>query len=277
VPFFAITIFIENFYMIKKYPERIKLKDSFTSIGMGLGSVVIDTFFTKFIILSIYTFFYQFSLFKIDPSPIAWIVLLFLEDFCYYWFHRIGHESRFFWASHVIHHSSESYNLSTAVRQTWTGSVINTLFWIPLILLGFSPLMVMIQQSISLIYQFWIHTETIGQMGFLEKILNTPSHHRVHHGSDLKYLDKNYAGIFIIWDKLFGSFQKEEETPNYGLVKNINTYNPIKIAYGEWYHILKDVIHSKSISQAFGHIFKPPAWSPQGGTTTAELQRSLKN
>lgn len=272
VPVFAVCILVENIIASKKSPDRFQIKDSFTSIAMGIGSVLINLV-TATIVYTEYTFVSKFALFKIEPVWWSWIVLLFAEDFCYYWFHRIGHESRFFWASHVVHHSSESYNLSTAVRQTWTGTMINSAFWFPLILLGFSPEMVIAQQGISLIYQFFIHTEQVKTVGFLELFMNTPSHHRVHHGSDLKYLDRNYAGIFIIWDKAFGSFQPEEEVPNYGLVKNLHTYNPIKVAYIEWWNMFKQMYRVGSFTNAIKVMFKPPGWSPEGGTTTGELQR----
>lgn len=272
VPVFAVFIIVENIIAHRKNPERFEIKDSVTSIIMGIGSVLINLV-TVGIVYQEYSFVYQYSFFKIESTWWAWILLLFAEDFCYYWFHRIGHESRFFWASHVVHHSSESYNLSTAVRQTWTGTMINAVFWFPLLLIGFSPLMVITQQSISLIYQFFIHTEQVRKLGVLELIMNTPSHHRVHHGSDLKYLDKNYAGIFIIWDKMFGSFQPEEEVPNYGLVKNIHTYNPIKVAYIEWWNMFKQMFKVGSFVNAIKVMFMPPGWSPEGGTTTAELQK----
>lgn len=272
VPVFAVCILVENIIASKKSPDRFQIKDSFTSIAMGIGSVLINLV-TATIVYTEYTFVSKFALFKIEPVWWSWIVLLFAEDFCYYWFHRIGHESRFFWASHVVHHSSESYNLSTAVRQTWTGTMINSAFWFPLILLGFPPVMVIAQQGISLIYQFFIHTEQVKTLGFLELFMNTPSHHRVHHGSDLKYLDRNYAGIFIIWDKAFGSFQPEEEVPTYGLVKNIHSYNPIKVAYIEWLNMFKQMYRVGSFTNAIKVMFKPPGWSPEGGTTTGELQR----
>jgi sterol desaturase/sphingolipid hydroxylase (fatty acid hydroxylase superfamily) len=272
VPVFAICILAENIIARKRQPERFQIKDSFTSIIMGIGSVLINLV-TATIVITEYKFVSQFAIFKIEPVWWSWLVLLFAEDFCYYWFHRIGHESRFFWASHVVHHSSESYNLSTAVRQTWTGTMINAVFWFPLLILGFPPEMVVAQQAISLIYQFFIHTEQVKTLGFLELFMNTPSHHRVHHGSDLKYLDRNYAGIFIIWDKAFGSFQAEEEVPTYGLVKNLHTYNPIKVAYIEWFNMFKQMFQVGSFVNAIKVMFKPPGWSPEGGTTTSELQR----
>ena len=156
----------------------------------------------------------------------TYVLLFFADDLAYYWFHRVHHEVRVFWASHVVHHSTEHYNLSTALRQTWTPMTALP-FWAPLALLGFPPWMILTQQAISLIYQFWIHTERIGKLPApLECVFNTPSHHRVHHGSNEVYLDRNYGGILIVWDRLFGTFQGETERVRYGLTKNIRTFKP---------------------------------------------------
>ncbi|MCK5637237.1 MAG: sterol desaturase family protein, partial [Flavobacteriaceae bacterium] len=202
--------------------------------------------------------------------------IFFAEDFIYYWFHRISHESRFFWASHVIHHSSQKYNLSTALRQTWTGSFISFVFWLPLPLLGFHPIMIMAQMSISLIYQYWIHTELIDKMPKLfEAFFNTPAHHRVHHATNPQYLDRNHAGILIIWDKMFGTFEPEVEKPNYGLVKNIDTFNPIKIAFLEWVYLFKDAFTSKtSLINRLNYFIKPPGWKHDGtGILSSDMRK----
>ena len=156
-------------------------------------------------------------------------MLLFLaDDLAYYWFHRVSHESRVFWASHVVHHSSQHYNLSTALRQTWVPMTYLP-FWLPLLLLGFPPWTVLLAQSWSLIYQFGLHTERIGKLPrWVEGIFNTPSHHRVHHGANEQYLDRNYGGILVIWDRLFGTFEPEGERVQYGLTTNIKTFNPVQ-------------------------------------------------
>ena len=165
------------------------------------------------------------------------MLLFFADDLAYYVFHRVSHESRVFWASHVVHHSSQHYNLSTALRQTWVPMTYLP-FWLPLPLLGFEPWMVLLAQSWSLIYQFGLHTERIGKLPrTLEAVLNTPSHHRVHHGANEQYLDRNYGGILVIWDRLFGSFEPEGERVRYGLTKNITTFNPVRVAFHE-YHAL---------------------------------------
>ena len=275
IPVFVITVIIEAILTVKIKLEDYEFKDAITSITMGLGNVAIGLF-TKLLILAAFYWLYQFRLFTISFTWWAWLILLFAEDFVYYWNHRIAHESRLFWASHVVHHSSQKYNLSTALRQTWTGSFYTFIFWLPLIIIGFHPVMVLVQMSISLLYQYWIHTELIDKLPkWFEAVFNTPSHHRVHHATNPQYLDRNHAGIFIIWDKLFGTFEPEVEKPVYGLVKNIETYNPVKIAFIEWYNMLKDVFKSKtSLSKRMQYFLKPPGWRHDGsGILSTDLRK----
>ena len=224
-----------------------------------------------------YSLVYQFRLFTVDMTQWwAWVVLFFADDFSYYWFHRISHSSRYFWASHVVHHSSMKYNLGTALRQTWTGNLTGAfIFWIWLPLVGFSPVAVMTMQAISLLYQFWIHTEHINKFPApIEFIFNTPSHHRVHHGSDLDYLDKNHAGVLIIWDRLFGTFEPERARPTYGLTTNIHSHNPVRIAFHEWAAIGQDIRRAGSWRAAAGYIFGPPGWSHDGSRKTTKQLRT---
>ncbi|WP_047245044.1 sterol desaturase family protein [Maribacter thermophilus] len=268
IPFFVVTIVIEVILTVKVKMEGYDYKDAGTSILMGLGNVIIGLF-TKAITLSLFYVLYNFyHAFTIPFVWWSWLILLFAEDLCYYWFHRISHESRFFWASHVVHHSSKEYNLSTALRQTWSGGFYTFIFWFPLIFIGFHPIMVLVQMSVSLIYQYWIHTELIHKMPkWFEAIFNTPSHHRVHHATNPQYLDRNHAGIFIIWDRMFGTFEPEVEKPVYGLVKDIDTYNPIKVAFMEWYAMLKDFLTFKtSLINRFNYLFKPPGWKHDGSS-----------
>jgi len=252
-------------------------KDAFSSIAMGLGNVFISFLSKLFVFAALY---YVYESFRIFTIPITWwsfVILFFLDDFSYYWFHRTSHENRFFWASHVVHHSSRHYNLSTALRQTWTGGFYSFIFWLWLPLLGFHPGMILFQMSISLLYQFWIHTELIQQMPkWIEFFFNTPSHHRVHHGSNPIYLDRNHAGILIIWDRLFGTFQPElkHEKVKYGLVVNIKTYNPILIAFNEWGALFKDLItRNLSVTNRIKYLYKPPGWKHDG---TGKLSSDLK-
>ena len=277
IPFFILTVIIEGIAVFRHNPKSYELKDTLASISMGIGNVLVGLI-TKLFIVVIFGFIYEnFRLFDIGFQWWAWVLILFADDFCYYWSHRIGHESRFFWASHIVHHSSQKYNLSTALRQTWTGGFFTFVFFLILPFIGFHPVMIFTQMSISLLYQYWIHTELIDKMPrWFEAVFNTPSHHRVHHGSNPIYLDRNHAGIFIIWDKLFGTFQPElkEEKVVYGLTNNIHTYNPVKIAFLEWYGLLKDAFTQKlSFANSVKYLFYPPGWRHDGTGKTSENLR----
>jgi len=277
IPFFVFAMLLEFVVSSNKNMKSYTAKDAFSSIAMGLGNVFIGFLSKLFVLAALY---YVYESFRIFTIPITWwsfVVLFFLDDFSYYWFHRTSHENRFFWASHVVHHSSRHYNLSTALRQTWTGGFYSFIFWLWLPLLGFHPGMILFQMSISLLYQFWIHTELIQQMPkWIEFFFNTPSHHRVHHGSNPIYLDRNHAGILIIWDRLFGTFQPElkHEKVKYGLVVNIKTYNPILIAFNEWGALFKDLItRNLSVTNRIKYLYKPPGWKHDG---TGKLSSDLK-
>ena len=278
IPFFILAMLLEVFVTIKQGIKTYEPKDAFSSIAMGLGNVFLGFFSKALVLLS---FVYIYENFRLLTIPITWwsfVLIFFADDLAYYWFHRISHECRLFWASHVVHHSSQHYNLSTALRQTWSGGFYTFIFWLWLPLLGFHPAMILLQMSISLLYQFWIHTEAIHKMPiWFEAVFNTPSHHRVHHGSNPLYLDRNHAGILIIWDKLFGTFQPEleEEKVVYGLVKNINTYNPIKIAFIEWVDMFKDAFSGqKSLINRLLYLVKPPGWKHDGSGQVSDDLRS---
>jgi sterol desaturase/sphingolipid hydroxylase (fatty acid hydroxylase superfamily) len=183
---------------------------------------------------------------------------------------------RLLWAAHENHHSSQHYNLSTALRQSWTTPVTGPLFWAPLALAGFAPHMILTAQAWSLLYQFWIHTESIRSLGPLEWVLNTPSHHRVHHGSNLAYLDRNHAGILIIWDRLFGTFAPEVEPVRYGLTKNVTTFHPVRVAFHEFVAIGRDLRRAPTVRAALGYLLRPPGWSHDGSTRTAAQERAAQ-
>ena len=240
---------------------------------MGLGFLAINAGL-KLLPFAGLAWLYQFRLFDIPVVWWSWVLLLVAEDFCYYWFHRLHHEVRTLWAAHVNHHSSTHYNFTTALRQSWTTPFTGFLFWVPLPLLGFPIEMILIQKSISLLYQYWLHTELIGKLDGFGVIFNTPSHHRVHHGRNPIYLDRNHAGIFIIWDKIFGTFEPEAETVDYGLTKNIHTYNPVRIAFHEWGAMLKDLWNAKSWRGRLGYLVMRPGWTEDGtGKTSTVLRR----
>jgi len=278
IPFFIASMLLELYVTTKENIKTYESKDAFSSIAMGLGNVFLGLLSKALVLIC---FFYIYDNFRIFTIPIVWwsfILIFFADDFAYYWFHRISHSCRLFWASHVIHHSSQHYNLSTALRQTWSGGFYTFIFWLWLPLIGFHPGMILLQMSISLLYQFWIHTEAINKMPkWFEVVMNTPSHHRVHHGNNPLYLDRNHAGILIIWDKLFGTFQPElqNEKVIYGLVNNINTYNPIKIAFIEWVNMFKDAFSGKkSLKNRLFYLIKPPGWRHDGsGKISKDLRK----
>jgi sterol desaturase/sphingolipid hydroxylase (fatty acid hydroxylase superfamily) len=280
IPAFVVLMLAEGTWSIRAEREgrRIKgyrAKDTAASLGMGVGNVLISSV-TKLGTVALWTWLHQFRLLDLRATWWTWVLLFFAEDCCYYWFHRTHHAVRFFWASHVNHHSSTHYNLSTALRQSWTTPITGLPFWLPLILLGFPPWMVLTQQAVSLLYQFCLHTEAIGTLGPLEGVFNTPSHHRVHHGRNLEYLDRNHAGILIIWDRLFGTFEREGEPVDYGLTKNLETYHLVEIAFHEWAAILRDVRRARSLREAFMFVFGPPGYSPDGSTLTSEQMRAAR-
>jgi sterol desaturase/sphingolipid hydroxylase (fatty acid hydroxylase superfamily) len=230
---------------------------------MGLGNAIINIGW-KVVVAAIFAGLYELTPLRI-PSDAwwAWVALFVADDLAYYWFHRISHEVRVFWASHVVHHSSQHYNLSTALRQTWVPMTALP-FWIPLALLGFKPWMILLQQAISLTYQFFIHTERVVRLPrAVEFVLNTPSHHRAHHGANHIYLDKNYGGITIVWDRLFGTFQPETEPVRYGLTKNVGTHVPMRVAFHEYAAIGRDLRSARRWRDRVGYVFGGPGWAPE--------------
>ena len=278
IPFFLISVIFEGIVIYRKAPINYNLKDTFASLAMGIGNLLANLA-TKLMVVFVFTLLYEN--YRITTIPFvwwAWLIVLFADDFCYYWAHRMGHECRFFWASHIVHHSSQKYNLSTALRQTWTGGFFSFIFYLILPVLGFHPLMIFTQMSISLLYQYWIHTELIQKTPrWFEAIFNTPSHHRVHHGSNPLYLDRNHAGIFIIWDKFFNTFQPELENEKviYGLTTNLKTYNPIIIAFHEWGAVFKDAYYARtSLLNKLKYFIKPPGWNHHGtGILSYDLRK----
>jgi len=277
LPALAILLIAEMIYMIKEH--RHDNKDMFSSFGLTLGAIPIS-FITTGIIIFTYSLLYQFRFFTLPSDDWwVWVILFFGDDISYYWYHRMSHQIRFLWASHMVHHSSEKFTLSSGLRVPWTSNLTGTfLFWAWMPLMGIEPYMVIFMKSISVIYQFWMHTETIRKMPkWFEAVFNTPSHHRVHHSSNVEYLDKNHAGTLIIWDKLFGTYQEEIFKPKYGLTEDIKSYNPFVIAFHEWKNIFRDLKKAKNIRERLHYCLKPPGWSNDGTTkTTRQLQSELK-
>lgn len=276
IPAFIALILVEMLVWKMGGRARYETRDAAASLVMGLGNFITGLL-GAVVILSAFTAVHRFRLFDLGYQPWVFVACFFAEDLAYYWFHRVSHERRWFWASHVVHHSSQHYNLTTALRQTWTGWLTGAfVFWLPLPLIGFPPPMVVFFQGLSLVYQFWIHTETIGRLGPLEWVLNTPSHHRVHHATNPRYLDRNYAGVLIIWDRIFGTFEpeREDERPRYGIIKNLATFNPLAIAFQEWVGLVRDLAAARSLKDAVRFIAGAPGWSPDGSRKTSASIRA---
>ncbi len=272
IPAFALLMVVESVLTARRRARGYAVKDTATSLAMGVGNVVINLGMkgVHFLLLTAVS---GFAVIELGGSWWEWILLLLGTDLCYYWFHRLSHEVRFLWAAHVNHHSSRRYNLSTALRQSWTTPFTTLLFYWPLALIGFSPVAILTAIAINTVYQFWIHTELIGRLGPLEWVLNTPSHHRVHHGRNVEYLDRNYAGMLITWDQLFGTFEPERAPVDYGLTKNIATYNPVRVAFHEWAAMIRDARAADSWRAAVEYWLQPPGWSPDGSSLTARQMR----
>lgn len=239
-----------------------ELRDTGTSLAMGTGSQIIGVPW-KLLVVGAYAAVHTAAPLQLSPTDWwTWVLLFFAEDLAYYWFHRLHHEVRLLWAGHVVHHSSVFFNFSTALRQSWTPMTALP-FWLGLALLGIPPWMIFLQQSISLTYQFFLHTERIRRLPrSVEFLFNTPSHHRVHHGANTEYLDRNYGGILIVWDRLFGTFQPERAAVRYGLTKNIDTYHPLWVATHEYRAIWTDVRAAPTWRHRVGYLLGRPGWQP---------------
>ena len=278
IPFFLLLIGMEVYLNYKERKNNYILKDSLASISMGLGSIVSDIIAKSIAFIGFVWLFEHCGFFKeqLSWTVLGWVLLFFLDDFTFYWHHRLSHEFRILWAAHVNHHSSEQYNLSTALRQSWTEILYKYIFFLWLPFLGFHPMMVLTQISINLIFQFWVHTKLIKKLPpIIEFLFNTPSHHRVHHASNVRYLDRNHAGTLIIWDRIFGTFaeEKDDEPVVYGITTNIDTYNPLKIATHEYASLWRDIREAPRFSDKLKYIFYAPGWSHNGKTLTARQMR----
>ncbi|MCE5288682.1 MAG: sterol desaturase family protein [Nocardiaceae bacterium] len=266
LPFFFVFIAIEMAFLWKSDDHdgagysRI---DTRTSLSMGTGAIAVYLGYKMLTMVGYVALWTYVAPWHLPANTWwSWVSLFVLIDASWYAYHRFSHRVRIAWAAHQAHHSSEHFNLSTALRQKWN-PWIEGLFWVPIPLLGFEPWMIYVVFGFNLVYQFFTHTEAIGRLPRpIEFIMNTPSHHRVHHGSDPEYLDKNYGGILIIWDRMFGTFQPETHTPKYGLTKPVNTYNIVKLQYHEYGNIIADVRKARGWRSKLGFVFGPPGWTP---------------
>lgn len=258
IPVFAALILIEfAFGYFKNRNTYANMKDAVSSLSLGLAHVCATAAFTSVLLFVDYTI-YEYRIFEFGYTWHEILLLFWLMEFSYYWWHRASHRVRFLWANHVNHHSSQEYNFTTALRQPLFSPVLRPFFYIWLPFLGFDPALIVAIGIASLIWAVWSHTQHIGKLGFLEYIIVTPSAHRVHHGTNPQYIDKNYGGVLIIFDILFGTYEPEKEKVTYGITKNIESYNPVKIIFHEWVAWVKDLKKSKSLKEAFDYTFKPP-------------------
>lgn len=263
IPVFFILIGIELGYAVYKKLNYYRLNDSLANLSQGIGSQLIGIFLKTGTFYGYLYIFEHWRFYTFPNSVWTWLLLFIGVDFFYYWFHRLSHEINALWAAHIVHHQSEEYNLTVALRQSWFQSGFAWIFYLPLAFAGFEPMMFLTVSAFNTLYQFWIHTRAIGNMGILEWILNTPSHHRVHHGSNPKYIDKNHAGTLIIWDRMFGTFQKEEEEVVYGITKPLASWNPVWANFHYWAELVQSARMASSIRSKIKQFIMPPGWFPE--------------
>jgi sterol desaturase/sphingolipid hydroxylase (fatty acid hydroxylase superfamily) len=277
IPFFLLTMAGEHL-LTRSQRLGYEIRDSLASVAMGIGFLLIAVAM-RLVNIPLIEFLHMHRVFDVPDGAVwLWPVLILAEDFSFYWYHRAGHEVRVFWSSHINHHSSQRYNLSTALRQPWLSPFVRPMFWFPIPLLGFDPMHLITAQAISLLYQYLLHTELVGKLPrVIAWVFNTPSHHRVHHGADPQYLDRNYGGIFIIWDRLFGTFEAEAHTPRYGLTRDIDTFNPLRIAFHELNAMARDAWNARTLRGKLGYLFARPGWREDGtGKTSIDLRREAE-
>jgi len=259
-PIILALIFIEALISNLQNASYYKKEDTLCTVGLLTGNILM-VFAVKGLTLALHFYLYQFRLFDLAsmiPLWAMWALTFILIDLVFYIYHRISHRSRFLWAIHMSHHSSEEMNFAVSFRQAWLGPVSKIPFFILLPLIGLDPTIIAVAGVISTLWGIFGHTQVIGKLGPIEWIFNTPSHHRVHHGANEQYIDKNYGNLLIIWDRMFGTFEPEKANVRYGLVKNVNTFNPIKITLMEWSSIFKDMSKAPNLKESFNIFFGPP-------------------
>lgn len=263
VPVFFLLIGLELLYGIVKNIKLYRLNDAITNLSCGIGQQVLGAYF-KILSFGLYVWIFEYTrIYTFPDTWYTWLLLFFGVDFAYYWFHRLSHEINAIWATHIVHHQSEEYNLSVALRQSWFQTIFSSWFYVPLAFLGFSPLMIVTVVAFNTLYQFWIHTKAIRKMPrLIEWIFNTPSHHRVHHGTNPLYIDRNHAGSLIIWDRMFGTFQEEQEEVIYGITTPLRSWNPLWANFHYWVELGKKAGQTQHWSDKIKFFIKPPGWHP---------------
>ena len=263
IPVFFLLIGVELVFERIARKDYYRLGDAVNDLSCGTVQQLFEVF-VKTALFAGYLYLYErHRVATVSTGAVwAWVVCFLGVDFCYYWFHRMSHEVNAFWAAHVVHHQSEDYNLAVALRQGAFQGVFAWVFYLPLAVLGFPPVMFLTLSSVNTLYQFWIHTRAIGRLGPLEWVLNTPSHHRVHHGRNPKYIDRNHAGTFIVWDRMFGTFQEEDEEVVYGITKPLASLNPVWANFHYWVELRDLAGRTRSAGDRVRVFIKPPGWRP---------------
>lgn len=262
-PIFVLSIAWEWWHMRRSQQHHIHhLPDAMASMNLGTVYMLVDVIWLYVLVIPAMLWVYQFRWFTIDITPWRFLGLYLGVELCYYGFHRASHRVRWFWCAHAAHHASEYMNFTTALRQSWLYAIAgNWLFYLPMVLLGFDPRWVMFAYALNLTYQFFVHTQWVKRLPApIEYVFNTPSHHRVHHGRNPLYIDKNYGGTLIIFDRLFGTFEPEVEKPDYGLVHPMRSYNLLWLTVHEWVAMCKDVLRPGPWRERLKHVWAPPGW-----------------
>ena len=260
-PIVLAMIFVEILISNWQQKNYYKTQDTLCTIGLLAGNIIV-AFSIKGLILALHFYLYQYKIFELSgmlPLWLFWILTFVVIDLVFYIYHRMSHRIRFLWAIHLSHHSSEEMNFAVSFRQAWFGPISKIPFFMVLPLLGFDPTIIAAAGVISTLWGIVGHTQIVGRLGFIEWIFNTPSHHRVHHGSNEQYIDKNYGNLLIIWDRMFGTFEPEKEKVRFGLVNNVNTFNPTKITFMAWSSMIEDISNKRSLSEVLRIIFGPPS------------------
>ena len=265
IPFFFLLIGVEMIVLRRRdLASAYRFSDSITNLACGVGQQILEPFLKSLALIPYAWLWTHARLFDPSPrSPIVWALLILAMDLSFYVFHRASHRIGLLWAVHAVHHQSEEYNLSVALRQPWLHMLAGVAFYLPLAVFGFPPAMFLAALTIDTLYQFWIHTRAIGRLGPLEWVLNTPSHHRVHHGVDPQYVDRNYGGIFIVWDRLFGTFRREAREPVYGTVKPACSWNPVLVNAAGWLDLVARCRATRSFLDKARVWTSPPEWRPR--------------
>lgn len=287
MPIFVLLILAEAYVSYRQGRELYNLKDSVASTLVGVGAAILNTLTKAYqigLFFLIYRLFEPLRLAYLGYDQVgwawwAWVLCLIGDDFNFYWYHRYCHTIRFFWAAHVVHHSSEKFNLSTAFRNSWIVFFYKPVYWVWMAMLGFNPVMMALCISFNSIYQFFLHTTLVPRLGWLGRVFNNPWVHQVHHACNTEYLDRNYGGILLIWDRIFGTYSDQDKRIEikFGVLQPPGTHNPILLNFHEFQAIWKDVRQAKTWRERVMYVFGPPGWSPDGSSKTSkQLQQQEK-